>query len=94
MLLLGLASCGVSKEEAVHLKEGQTVSDPEFGLLECNSFGCTEELPFCVELFFDYGRSPPLCVSTDICDRLECSEPGYVCRVFDGFPGQIRCVKP
>jgi hypothetical protein len=93
-LLLGLASCGVSPEEAVHLKEGQTLSHPTYGVEECTSFGCYEELPFCVELYFEYGRSPPLCVSADICERLQCSEPGYVCRVYEGFPGQIKCVKP
>ena len=95
-LLLGLASCGVSREEAVHVKEGQTLSHPTYGLEYCTSLGCYEELPFCVEVLFEYGRSPPLCVSTDICSRLECSEPGYECRVYAGVGqvGEIKCVKP
>ena len=101
-LLLGLASCGVSPEEAVYLREGATLGgseNPAYNLeLEyCGSFGCSvPQRQVCVELLFDYGRSPPLCVPRDVCDRLRCAEEGYECRVYGGIDqvGEIRCVRP
>jgi len=101
-LLLGLASCGVAPEEAVYLKEGETLGgspNPVYnvGLEYCTSYGCSvRDAQFCVELLFDYGRSPPLCVPRDVCDRLRCAKQGYECRIFEGISqvGEVRCVKP
>jgi hypothetical protein len=86
-----LVSCGVSEDEAVKLREGQTLNDLPF----CGSFGCADPAAWCLELFFEFGTSPPLCARpSNICERLECFQQGQECRVFEGFPGQVRCVSP
>jgi hypothetical protein len=90
--LLGLASCGVSEDEAVRLREGASLVDEGESLYYCSSLGCPFERQLCVELFFDYGRSPPLCLGPDICERLECQKEGRQCAIFDGFPGQVKCI--
>ncbi|MET0400874.1 MAG: hypothetical protein ABW123_00670 [Cystobacter sp.] len=93
-VLLGLAACGVSEDEAVRLKEGALLS-PEVALQSCTTFGCPYEGQVCLEVFFEYGRSPPLCLFLDVCERLECQtqKPGYRCTLFDGFPGQVKCIE-
>ena len=93
--LVGLGACGVTKDEAVRLKDGQTLGDPQLGLEYCTSFGCLYDGEACVEVFFEYGRSPALCLYlADICDKVECETPGKQCAVFDGFPGQVKCIDP
>ncbi|MCP3139196.1 hypothetical protein [Pyxidicoccus xibeiensis] len=87
LAVLGSA-CGVDEDEAVVLKEGETLEGSDY----CGSFGCENPLEFCAELFFDFGRSPALCVPDTICDRLDCAKEGRICAVFDGFPGQVKCI--
>jgi hypothetical protein len=91
--LLGAAlavalSCGPGKDDSVRLREGENLDD----IVECPGLLCARETEFCTELLFEYGRSPPLCVSTDICDRLECVSQGKKCVLFDGIPIQLRCI--
>lgn len=95
LVLVGLTACGVTEDEAVRLKEGQTLSVPGVPLEGCGSLGCLYEGQVCMEVFFEYGRSPPVCVFTDVCERLECQtqKPGYKCTLFDGFPGQVKCIE-
>jgi hypothetical protein len=92
-VLAVLASCGVTEDEAVRLKEGQTLGDPEVGLSYCSSFGCPYYEQACLEVFFEYGRSPALCLFLDVCNKLECEKEGNECAIFDGFPGQVKCIK-
>jgi hypothetical protein len=94
-VLVGLTACGVSEDEAVRLKEGQTLGVPGAPLEGCSTFGCPYEGQVCMEVFFEYGRSPAVCVFVDVCDRLECQtqKPGYQCTLFDGFPGQVKCIE-
>jgi hypothetical protein len=92
--LLGAAlavvlSCGPSKDDSVRLKEGANLDD----IVECPGLLCAGAAEFCTELLFEYGRSPPLCVTDDICSRLECVGPGRRCVLFDGIPIQLRCIK-
>ena len=86
----------MTRDEAVRLKEGQTLGDAEIGGLEyCTSFGCPYDGQACLEVFFEYGRSPALCLfAAEVCDRVECETPGKVCALFDGFPGQVKCIDP
>jgi len=91
--LVMLTSCGVSPDEAVRVKEGETLGDPRVGGLQyCSTFGCPYTDEVCMEVFFDYGRSPALCLTLDVCDRLECQKEGRKCALFDGFPGQVKCI--
>ena len=90
--LVVLTSCGVTKDEAVRLKEGQSLGDPTVGLQYCSSFGCPYDGQLCVEVFFDYGPSPALCLFPDACNRLECEKEGNECAFFGGFPGQVKCM--
>lgn len=89
-----LASCGVSEEEAVRYKDEaarQSIRNSEL----CSNVGCIADPQayFCAELFFEFGRSPPLCVDPDtICEMLECQAEGRRCATFDGFPGQVKCI--
>ncbi|WP_395810018.1 hypothetical protein [Archangium minus] len=92
--LVVLASCGVSEDEAVRLKEGETLGEPELGLDYCTTLGCRYDGQYCLEVFFEYGRSPALCLFTDVCDKLECVKQGQECAIFDGFPGQVKCIDP
>lgn len=89
-----LTSCGVSEDEVVQIKEGQTLGDPELGLQYCSTFGCPYANQACLEVFFEYGRSPALCLTLDVCDRLQCAKEGQECAIFDGFPGQVKCIAP
>jgi hypothetical protein len=82
-------SCGPGKDEAVKLKEGSNLDD----IRTCPALLCAGEREFCAELLFEYGRSPPLCVTQEICERLECLEAGRRCVFFDGVPVQLRCIK-
>jgi hypothetical protein len=92
-MLVALVSCGVSEDEAVRLKEGAQLKEPEQEHLDyCSSLGCPFEGQRCVEVFFEWGRSPALCLYPRVCHRLECKE-GRVCAFFDGFPGQVRCIE-
>ena len=93
--LVGLTACGVTEDEAVRVKEGATLSIPGVVLEGCSTFGCPYAGQACLEVFFEYGRSPPLCLFVDVCDRLECQtqKPGYKCTLFDGFPGQVKCIE-
>jgi hypothetical protein len=91
--LMVLTSCGVSEEEAVRVKEGQTLGDPEVGLYYCTTLGCPYLEQACVEVFFDYGRSPAVCIFRDVCERLECEKEGRECAIFEGFPGQVKCIE-
>jgi hypothetical protein len=84
-----LLSCGPSKDEAMKLKEGSNLDD----IGECPTLFCTEEQQFCAEVLFEYGRAPPLCVTTEICERFDCLEPGRRCVFFDGVPIQVRCIE-
>ncbi len=93
--LVGLAACGVSDDEAVRLKEGATLGVAgRGGLRNCTALGCGYQDEFCVQVFFEYGRSPAVCVAPDICERLECQQAGQQCAIFDGFPGQVKCIEP
>jgi hypothetical protein len=87
--LAALLSCGPSDAEAMKLKEGRDLND----IGECPALLCASDSEFCGELLFEYGRSPPLCMPIDICDRMDCLEPDRVCRLFEGLPAQVRCVK-
>ncbi|MCY1081944.1 hypothetical protein [Archangium lansingense] len=105
--LVVLTSCGVSEDEIVHVKEGAKLghSDPRIGLQYCTTLGCpdpallsppaedTDPL-YCLEVFFEYGRSPALCLPLDVCQKLECAKQGQECAIFDGFPGQVKCIEP
>ena len=95
VVLLGLVGCGVTEDEAVRLREGATLSRDGVQLESCTTFGCAYEGQACLEVFFEYGRSPPLCLFVDVCDRLECQSgrPGFQCTLFSGFPGQVKCVE-
>lgn len=87
LAVLGSA-CGVDEDEVVKLKEGESFADAPY----CGSFGCEDPFQFCAEIFLEFGRSPPICVSDDICARLDCANPQRQCAVFDGFPGQVKCI--
>lgn len=89
-----LTSCGVSEDEVVQLKEGQTLGREDVGLQYCSTFGCPYPDQACLEVFFEYGRSPALCLTLDVCDRLQCAKEGQECAIFDGFPGQVKCIAP
>ncbi len=88
-----LASCGVSEEEAVRYKDEEARQSIRNSPL-CGNIGCPyEQAFFCAELFFEFGRSPALCVDPDtICQMLECQAEGRECATFDGFPGQVKCI--
>jgi hypothetical protein len=101
-----LTSCGVTEDEAVKLREGENLLDegvdPNSSF--CTTLGCPDyakETPegtivlpmYCLEVFFDYGRSPALCLLPEVCNRLECVKEGGRCALFDGFPGQVKCVR-
>ncbi|MFP2926213.1 hypothetical protein ACLESO_13545 [Pyxidicoccus sp. 3LG] len=88
LAVLGSA-CGVDDDEVVVLKEGESLEDASY----CGSFGCTNPLDLCAELFFDFGRSPAICVPDSICERLDCAKEGRTCAVFNGFPGQVKCIE-
>ncbi len=88
VLAVCASSCGVSEKEAVRLKEGASLDDAPY----CGSFGCANPYQFCTELFLEFGRSPPICVFDDICERLECVKAGRTCALFDGFPAQVKCI--
>jgi hypothetical protein len=92
--LVVLTSCGVSEDEVVQLKEGQKLSSPDRTLSYCSTFGCRFADEACLEVFFEYGRSPALCLTLDVCERLECAKEGQECAIFDGFPGQVKCMAP
>ena len=89
--LAAVLSCGPGKDDAMRLKEGANLDD----ISECPTLLCTDvTAPFCTELLFEYGRSPPLCVDPDdICERLDCVEAGRRCVLFEGIPIQLRCIK-
>ncbi|HEX8704087.1 MAG TPA: hypothetical protein VF815_34965 [Myxococcaceae bacterium] len=87
--LAAMLSCGPSDDEAMKLKEGENLND----ISECPFLFCDALDEFCGELLFDYGRSPPLCMKIDICERLECLESGRTCALFEGQPAQVRCVE-
>ena len=57
----------------------------------CSTLGCAYDGQACLEVFFEYGR-PALCLFLDVCDKLEC-EGGGRCAIFDGFPGQVKCIR-
>jgi hypothetical protein len=78
---------------------------PKTFFLYCSTQGCpyidhdrnpaTEDIPlYCLEVFFEYGRSPPVCVDIRVCERLECEKEGKQCAIFEGFPGQVKCTDP
>ncbi|QDE92992.1 hypothetical protein BHS06_30660 [Myxococcus xanthus] len=90
VLAVCASSCGVSEDEAVLPKEGESLSDAPY----CGSFGCVNPYQFCAEIFLEFGRSPPICVFDDICERLECANSNRTCALFDGFPAQVKCIKP
>ena len=97
--LAGLASCGVSEEEAVRYKDEAARREIASSPL-CSSLGCPldprypESPVVCVEVFFEFGRSPALCMPLDItCAQFECQAQGRKCAVFDGFPGQVKCIE-
>ena len=91
--VLVLSACGVTEDEAVRLKEGQQLGDPRTGLEYCTTLGCYEGQA-CLEVFFEYGRSPAVCLDLAVCQRLECMKEGRQCAIFDGFPGQVKCIEP
>lgn len=91
--LVVLTSCGVTEDEAVRLKEGQTLGEPDVGLQYCSTLGCQYENQACLEVFFEYGRSPALCLFLNVCEKLECEKEGGRCAIFDGFPGQVKCIR-
>ena len=93
-LTVGLTACGVTEDEAVRLQDGQTLSIPDVPLTSCTALGCPYPGQACLEVYFEYGRSPALCLFRDVCDRLECQsgKPDFECRIFDGYPGQVKCV--
>lgn len=94
-LLVGLSACGVTQDEAVRLQEGATLGIAERGGLRyCSSLGCAYPDEACLQVFFEYGRSPALCLTLDVCQRLECEQQGQRCALFDGFPGQVKCIEP
>jgi hypothetical protein len=90
-----LSACGVTEDEAVRLKEGETLFPPEMAeqYRYCSTLGCAYEGQACLEVFFEYGRSPALCLFLDVCDKLECEKEGGRCAIFDGFPGQVKCIR-
>jgi hypothetical protein len=107
--LVVLTSCGVSEDEAVRVKEGALLGhpDPRIGLQYCTTLGCPDPADprynppvedqrplFCLEVFFDYGRSPALCLPLHVCEKLECEKQGQECAIFEGFPGQVKCIEP
>ena len=92
--LVVLTSCGVSEDEVVQIREGQTLSAPDRQLGYCSTFGCQFADEACLEVFFEYGRSPALCLTLDVCERLQCAQEGQECAIFDGFPGQVKCIAP
>lgn len=92
--LVVLTSCGVSEDEIVQLKEGQTLGVPGRQLNYCTTLGCQFADEACLEVFFEYGRSPALCLTLDVCERLQCAKQGNECAIFDGFPGQVKCMEP
>ena len=89
--LVVLTSCGVTEDEAVRLKEGQTLGEPE----HCSTRGCPYEgqMQLCLEVFFEDGRSPAQCLPVNVCELLECQKEGGYCVIFDGFPGQVKCIR-
>jgi hypothetical protein len=91
--LMMLTACGVTEDEAVRVKEGQTLKDPRTAQLEyCTTLGCLYEDQYCLEVFFEYGASPALCLDLAVCERLECEKEGRRCAIFEGFPGQVKCI--
>ncbi len=84
-----MLSCGPSDAEAMKLKEGRNLDD----IIECPVLLCAASDEFCGELLFDYGRSPPLCMKIDICERMDCLKPGRTCTLFEGLPAQVRCIE-
>jgi hypothetical protein len=98
MGLVALSACGVTEDEAVRLKEGATLFPPADVMPEqyryCSTLGCAFEGQACLEVFFEYGRSPALCLFVDeVCQNLECEKEGGECAIFDGFPGQVKCIR-
>ncbi|XXF77188.1 hypothetical protein P2318_29665 [Myxococcaceae bacterium GXIMD 01537] len=93
-----LASCGVSEEEAVTYRDEtarQFIRESEV----CTSLGCpldprAPNSPIvCVEVFFEFGRSPALCLPLEnLCEQFSCQAAGRKCVVFEGFPGQVKCI--
>jgi hypothetical protein len=96
--LLVLSSCGVTEDEMVRLKEGETLFEPDIPqqYWYCSTSGCFFEGQACLEVFFEYGRSPALCLfvigEDNVCNKVECVKEGQECAIFDGFPGQVKCI--
>lgn len=102
--LLMVLSCGPSKDDAVRVKEGESLE----GVLECPGLICAGEgvTEFCGEVLFEFGQSPPICLpykykkegeaDTDpphnTCDLFQCVKDGKRCVLFDGVPVQVRCI--
>ena len=85
--LLLLAACGPHEGRGLAVVgEARLGAQPE-----CFSLSCADPALRCSQLFFDYGRSPPLCVESNICDRLTCAIGQ--CTVFDGLPLQVKCIQ-
>ncbi|AKJ07475.1 Hypothetical protein AA314_09101 [Archangium gephyra] len=78
----------------MQIREGQTLGSPDRTLFQCSTLGCQFADEACLEVFFEYGRSPALCLTLDVCQRLQCAKEGNECAIFDGFPGQVKCIKP
>jgi hypothetical protein len=86
--LAAVLSCGPGKDDAMRLKEGSNLDD----IVECPALLCAGATDLCTELLFEYGRTPPLCVPQDICERMDCLEQGRRCVIFEGIPFQARCI--
>ncbi len=76
--LVALSACGVTEGEAVRLKEGAKLfpEDMPEQYRYCSTLGCAFEGQACLEVFFEYGRSPALCLFLDVCDKLDCEKEG------------------
>jgi hypothetical protein len=93
-LVLLTTSCGVTEDEVVQIREGQQLRAEGRTLRYCSTLGCEYPDEACLEVFFEYGRSPALCLTLNVCERLQCAKQGNECAIFDGFPGQVKCMEP
>ena len=74
-LACSCSSCGPGKDDACASRRAPTWRTSASARPCC----CASPADLCAELLFEYGRSPPLCVPDNICERLDCLEQGRRC---------------
>ena len=74
---LVLNACGVTEGERYGSRKASAVPRGYAGAVQVLLHpGLRLRRQACLEVFFEYGRSPALCLFLDVCDKLECEGGG------------------